>query len=133
MQTITATDLNDAFARFGLNDGEIFSAIATAGRAQPSPPPALQMQVRLGLLVIECHSAVAWLQIPRQCWLRACAACTNMCEQGAGLTAAIEHWHLPCALHLLLEAQSRTRMLDASSAPAFLFDTQITSFMFLLL
>jgi hypothetical protein len=44
MQTITATDLNDAFARVGLNDDEIFSSIATAGAAQPDPAPALKLQ-----------------------------------------------------------------------------------------
>jgi hypothetical protein len=44
MTSITATDLNDAFALFGLNDDEIYSAIATAGPQQIDPPPALTMQ-----------------------------------------------------------------------------------------
>ena len=41
---MTAADLNDAFALFGLDDDEIFSVIATAGPEAPDPPPKLQMQ-----------------------------------------------------------------------------------------
>jgi hypothetical protein len=44
LQTITAADLNDAFALFGLNDEDIFSSLATSGPAQPMPAPALKMQ-----------------------------------------------------------------------------------------
>jgi hypothetical protein len=47
MRAVTATDLNDAFALFGTNDDEIFTAIGTAGPQPPATPPALKMQTEL--------------------------------------------------------------------------------------
>jgi hypothetical protein len=44
MLQITAEDLNDSYALFGLKDDEIVSSIATSGPQQPDPPPALKMQ-----------------------------------------------------------------------------------------
>ena len=41
---MTAADLNEGFALFGLNDDEIFTSIATSGRAEPVPPPAITLQ-----------------------------------------------------------------------------------------
>jgi hypothetical protein len=47
IKAITATDLNDAFALFGTDDDEVFTAIGTAGPTPPATAPALKMQSEL--------------------------------------------------------------------------------------
>lgn len=44
MLSITAADINDALALFGLNDDEVYTSIATSGPRQLDPAPALKLQ-----------------------------------------------------------------------------------------
>ena len=43
-RVITLSDLNDAYAHFGLNDDEIFTVMGTSGPKEPEVPAKLRFQ-----------------------------------------------------------------------------------------